>query len=134
VPVKHGVSVTHFFKTATADERAALATALGATPVEYEIRTEGFSLRELMQALKIFHHVPDALLIACFERYAREWYGRKVSTIRMAQLIATYRLEPAMKSIERAKAILKEFGIRILNSDNPDDLRIWKEVSSAHQR
>lgn len=123
----------HFFKTATADERAALASALGMTPIEYEIRTEGFSMRELMQALKIFNNVPDDLLTACFERYAREWYGRKVSTTRMAEIIATYRLEPPMRPIERAKAILKNFGIRILNDDNPDDLRIWKKVSSARE-
>jgi len=123
----------HFFNTATADERAALAASLGATQVEYEIRTEGFSLRELMQALKTFHNVPDDLLIACFERYACEWHGYNISPDRMAQLIEAYRLEPRMKSIERAKAILKELGIRILNSDNPDDLQTWKEVSSAQE-
>jgi hypothetical protein len=34
----------HFFKTATPEERAALATAIGYTPLEYEIMGEGFFL------------------------------------------------------------------------------------------
>jgi hypothetical protein len=100
---------------------------------ENEIRTEGFSLRELMQALKCFDHVPDDLLTSCFKRYARGWHGYKVSPTSMAEIIARYRLEPTMKSKERAKAILKVFGIRILNIENPDDLLIWKEASSARE-
>jgi hypothetical protein len=123
----------HFFNTATADERAAMGTALGFSPVEYEIRTEGFSMRELMQALKIFHNVPDDLLTACFERYASECQGRKLPITAVPQLIATYRREPAMKSKERARAILKAFGIKILNGDNPDDMKIWKQVSRARE-
>jgi hypothetical protein len=123
----------HFFKTATADERAALATALGMTPIEYEIRTDGFSMRVLMQALKIFHNAPDDLLTACFERYACERLGRKLPITAMPQLIAMYRREPAMKSKERARAILEAFGIRVLNDNNPHDLQIWKKVSSARE-
>jgi hypothetical protein len=49
----------HFFKTATTDERAVLASALGYSPLEYEIRSEGFSMRELMQALKILDPIPE---------------------------------------------------------------------------
>ena len=44
----------HFFKTATSEERAAFAIAIGYTPLEYEIMERGFSLRQLMQALKFF--------------------------------------------------------------------------------
>jgi hypothetical protein len=44
----------HFYKTASPEERAVLAVAIGYTPLEYEIMGEGFSLRELMQALKAF--------------------------------------------------------------------------------
>ena len=44
----------HFYQTASAEERAAMAVAIGHTPLEYEIMGEGFSLRELMQALKTF--------------------------------------------------------------------------------
>jgi hypothetical protein len=123
----------HFFKTATADERAALATALGATPVEYEIRTEGFSMRELMQALKIMRHVPDDLLIACFERYAWKWHRRKFPITAMSQLIAMYRGEPAMKSVERAMAILRAFGLRLLDVNKPEDVQKWKEVSGVRE-
>ncbi len=86
-------------------------------------------MRELMQALKIFHDVPDDLLTACFERYACNRLGEKLPITAVPQLIAMYRREPAMKSIERARAILEAFGIRILNSDNPNDLKIWKQIS-----
>lgn len=123
----------HFFKTTTPEERAAFAITTGHTPLEYEIMSEGFSMRELMQALKIFHNVPDDLLTACFERYEREWQGRKLSITAIPQLIAMYRREPAMKSMERARAILEAFGIRVLNDNNPDDLQIWKKVSSARE-
>ena len=44
----------HFYKTASPKERADLAIATGHTPLEYEIMGEGFSLRELMQALKVW--------------------------------------------------------------------------------
>jgi hypothetical protein len=123
----------HFFKTATPEERTAFAITIGYTPLEYEIMGEGFSMRELMQALKIFDHVPDDLLIACFERYEREWQGRKLPITAMPRLIAIYRREPAMKSMERARAILKAFRIKILNCDNPDDMKIWKQVSRARE-
>jgi len=46
-----GVYGEHFFKTATPEERATLAIAIGRTPLEYEIMGEGFSLRELMKSL-----------------------------------------------------------------------------------
>ena len=42
----------HFYETAEPEERAALALAAGYTPLEYAIMSEGFSLRELMQALR----------------------------------------------------------------------------------
>ena len=38
-----GVYGEHFFKTATTEERAAFAIAIGRTPLEYEIMGEGFS-------------------------------------------------------------------------------------------
>jgi hypothetical protein len=123
----------HFFKTATADERAALATALGYSSLEYEIRSEGFSMRELMQALKIFNRVPEDLLTACFERYARDWRGNKLPIGAMEQLIALYRREPAMKSLERAMTILKVFGVKLLNENDPDDVQTWKKVSAARE-
>jgi hypothetical protein len=40
-----GVYGEHFSKTATPEERAALAIAIGYTPLEYEIGGEGFSLQ-----------------------------------------------------------------------------------------
>jgi hypothetical protein len=61
-----GVYGEHFFKTATPEERAALAIAIGYTPLEYELMAEGFSFRELMQALKALevHYgpAPEAML------------------------------------------------------------------------
>jgi hypothetical protein len=44
-----------------------------------------------------------------------------------------YLREPATKSKERAKAILEAFGIRTLNINDPDDLKIWKKVSRARE-
>jgi hypothetical protein len=123
----------HFFKTATADERAALATALGYSSLEFEIRSEGFSMREQLQALKIFDRVPEDLLTACFERYARDWRGHKLPIGATEQLIALYRREPAMKSLERARTILKVFGVKLLNVNDPDDVQTWKEVSAARE-
>jgi hypothetical protein len=90
-------------------------------------------MRELMQALKIFHNMPDDLLTACFERYASDYQGSKVPSTALPQLIAMYLREPAMKSKERAKAILEAFGIRTLNINDPDDLKIWKKVSRARE-
>jgi hypothetical protein len=121
----------HFFKTATTDERAVLASALGCSSLEYEIRSEGFSMRELMQALKIFDPVPEGFLTACFERYVRDRLKQEQLLTTIPQIMAQYRREPAMKSVERAGAILKEFGVRLLNANDPDDLQTWKEVSGA---
>jgi hypothetical protein len=123
----------HFFKTANGDERAALATALGYSSLEFEIRSEGFSMRELMQALKIFDRVPEDLLTASFERYARDWRGHKLPVGAMEKLIALYRREPAMKSLERARTILKVFGVKLLNVNDPDDVQTWREVSAARE-
>jgi hypothetical protein len=123
----------HFYKTATPKERAAFAITTGHTPIEYEIMGEGFSMRELMQALKIFQNMPDDLLTACFERYACEWQGWKLPITAMPQLIAMYRREPPMKSVERARAILKVFGLRLLDVNKPEDVQKWKEVSAARE-
>jgi hypothetical protein len=63
----------HFYKTASPEERAVLAVASGYTPLEYEIMGEGFSLRELMRALRAFEGqrgpAPEDMLICFFERY-----------------------------------------------------------------
>jgi hypothetical protein len=125
----------HFYKTASREERAVLAVATGYTPLEYEIMCEGFSLRELMQALKAFEAqrspAPEDMLIAFFGRYIREYLGRRQLITKLPQLIVQYRREPAMESIERAKAILKAFGVRLLHTDNPEDMQIWKVASGA---
>ena len=132
-----GVYGEHFFKTATPEERAALAIAVGYTPLEYKIMGEGFSLRELMQALKTLevHYgpAPEAILTHLFERYVRQYTGQDDAIANMPQLIALYRREPAMKSEERARAILKAFGVRLLDANNPEDVQEWKEVSGARE-
>jgi hypothetical protein len=120
----------HFFKTATPEERAAFAITIGRTPLEYEIMGEGFSMRELMQALKIFQNAPDDFLTECFERYAREWCVEKIPITAMPQLLAMYRREPVME-FERAMAILKLFGVCLLDETKPEDIQKWKEVSGA---
>jgi hypothetical protein len=127
----------HFFKTATPEERAALATAIGYTPLEYEIMGEGFSLRELMQALKTLevHYgpAPEAMLNEIFEQYLCQYTEQEQLLTRMPQLIARYRREPAMKSEEHARSILKAFGVRLLDGNKPEDVQEWKEVSGARE-
>jgi hypothetical protein len=123
----------HFFKTATPEERAAFAITIGHTPLEYEIMGEGFSMRELMQALKILGQLPEDLLTECFERYACDRLGGELPITALPRLMALYRREPAMKSVERARAILNVFGMRRLDANNPDDLQTWKEVSAARE-
>ena len=112
----------HFFKTATLEERAAFAIAIGYTPLEYEIMKEGFSLRELMQALKTLevHNgpAPEDMLTEFFQRFACLWL-RLRQPINMPQVIAQYRREQAMKSEERARAVLKAFGVRPLIPTSP---------------
>jgi hypothetical protein len=128
------VYVEHFFKTATPEERAAFAIAGGYTPVEFEITMEGFSMRELMQAVKkleAYKPIPEDLLIEFFERYVRLFPEQKQLTTKLPQLIALYRREPAMKSGERAIAILKELGMEVLYSNKSEDMQKWKEVSGA---
>jgi hypothetical protein len=92
----------HFFKTATPDERAAFAIAIGRTPLEYEIMGEGFSLRELMQALKALeaHNglAPERMLTEFFERYLCEYPDRRELITSMPQLIAQYRRDPLPSS------------------------------------
>ena len=127
----------HFFETATPEERAALAIAIGYTPLEYEVMGEGFSLRELMQALKTLevHNgpAPEDMLTAFFEQYVCQYTEQEEMLTQMPQLIARYRREPAMESGERARAILKAFGVRLLDADNPEDVQKWKEVSGARE-
>jgi hypothetical protein len=38
-----------------------------------------------------------------------------------------------MKSEERARAILKAFGVRLLDGNKPEDVQEWKEVSGARE-
>jgi hypothetical protein len=132
-----GVYSEHFSKTATPEERTALAIAIGYTPLEYEIMGEGFSLRELMQALKTLevHYgpVPEAMLTEIFEQYVWQYTEQEQLLTQMPQLIARYRCEPAMQSEERARAILKAFGVRLLDANNPEDVQEWKEVSGARE-
>jgi len=124
----------HFFKTASSEERAAFAIAIGYTPLEYEIMGEGFSMRELMQALKTLEvyngPAPEDMLTEFFQRFARL---RLKHPINMPQVIAQYRREPAMKSEERARAVLKAFGVRLLDRNKPEDMQEWKEVSGARE-
>ena len=127
----------HFYKTASPKERAVLAIAAGYTPLEYEIMGEGFSLRELMQALKALeaHNgpAPEDMLTVFFERYICERLGQRQLIAKMPQIIAQYRREVAMESEERARAILKAFGVRLLDTDKPDDMHIWKDSSGAKE-
>ena len=115
-----GVYGEHFSKTATPEERSALAIAMSY-----------FSLRELMPALKTqeIHcgPVPEAVLTEIFGEYVCQ------CTDQMPHLIARYRREPAMKSEERARAILETSGVRLLDANNPEDVQEWKEVSGARE-
>jgi hypothetical protein len=124
----------HFFKTATLEERAAFAIAIGYTSLEYEIMGEGFSMRELMQALKTLEvyngPAPEDMLTEFFQRFARLRLKRPIN---MPQVIAQYRREPAMKSEERARAVLKAFGVRLLDRNKPEDMQKWKKVSGARE-
>ena len=127
----------HFYKTASPKERAVLAAAVGYTPLEYEIMGEGFSLRELMQALKALeaHNgpAPEDMLAEFFERYICEFHGQRQLIAGMPQFIARYRREVAMESEERARAILKAFGVRLLDMDIPEDMQKLKELSGAKE-
>ena len=127
----------HFYKTASPKERAVMAIAVGYTPLEYEIVGEGFSLRELMQALKALeaHNgpAPEDMLTAFFERYIWEFLGQRQLIAEMPQIIARYRRELAMESEERARAILKAFGVRLLDMDKPEDMQKLKELSCAKE-
>ena len=132
-----GVYGEHFFETATPEERAAFAIAIGYTPLEYEIMGEGFSLRELMQALKALEArngpAPEKMLLEFFQRYLCEYLNRRELITTMPQLIAQYRGEPAMKSEERAKAVLKVFGVRLLEPRKPEDMQKWKKLSRMRE-
>jgi hypothetical protein len=124
----------YFYRTTSPEERATFAIAIGSTPLEYEIKAEGFSMRELMQALKTFdasNATPEAILTKCFERFARLYLKGTIPD--MSQLITRYRHEPPMKSEERARAILKEFGLGLLDASKPEDMQKWKEVSGARE-
>jgi hypothetical protein len=96
---------------------------------------EGFSLRELMQALKALeaHNgpAPEDMLTAFFERYICEFLGQGQLIAEMPQIIARYRRQVAMESEERARAILKAFGVGLLDTDKPEDMQIWKDFSGA---
>jgi hypothetical protein len=132
-----GVYGELFFKTATPEERAAFAIAIGRNPLEYEIMGKGFSLRELMQALRALeaHNgpAPEKMLAVFFERYLREYLNRRELITTMPQLIAQYRREPAMKSEERARAVLKAFGVRLLDTHKPEDMQKWKELAGMRE-
>jgi hypothetical protein len=123
----------HLRRTTTFRERKEIAIALGYTSVEFKIREEGFSLRELMQALKFFDgpppQWPERILAACFERYFRLHLGRPELVARIPEAIARYRREPAVSSEECARAILKQFGMKLLDVNNPEDLQVLKQVS-----
>ena len=127
----------YFYKTASPKERADLAIATGHTSLEYEIMGEGFSLRELMQALKALeaHNgpAPEDMLTAFFERYICNCLGQRQLIAEMPQIIVRYRREVAMESEERARAILKAFGVRLLDTDKPEDMQIWKDFSGAKE-
>jgi hypothetical protein len=108
-------------------------------PREIAIAThEGFSLRELMQALKLFDgspgQFPEAFLVRCFERYYRSFLGQPELISRTPEVLALYRREPPMASAERAKAILNTFGVKILDASKPEDVQVWKEVSGAREQ
>jgi hypothetical protein len=131
----HGISSRReCFRTATPEERSTDAIAVGYTPLECEVIRDGFSMRELMQALKRIEvkcgsPIPDDLLTACFELFACLWLGRKELISVMPEIITKYRTEPPMPSEERANAILKDFGIVLLDDNKPEDMQKWKEVA-----
>jgi hypothetical protein len=104
----------------------------------FKVRAEGFSLRELMQALKLFDgspgQLPEEVLVRCFERYYRSFLGQPELISRTAEVLALYRREPPMASEERARAILNTFGVKILDDSKPEDVQLWKEVSGAREQ
>jgi hypothetical protein len=114
-----------------------IANATGCSPVQFKVREEGFSLRELMQALKLFDgspgQLPEELLVSCFERYYRSFLGQPELISRTAEVLAIYRREPPMASEEHARAILDTFGVKILDAGKPEDMKVWKEVSGARE-
>ena len=73
------------------------------------------------------------MLTEFFEQYVCQYTEQEQLLTQMPQLIARYRGEPAMKSEERARAILKAFGVRLLDANNPEDVQEWKEVSGARE-
>jgi hypothetical protein len=115
-----------------------IATATGWSPVQFKVRDEGFSLRELMQALKLFDglpgQLPEELLVRCFERYYRSFLGQPELISRTPEVLALYRCEPPMASEEQARAILNTFGVKILDASKPEDTQVWKEVSGAREQ
>jgi hypothetical protein len=56
----------------------------------FKVRDEGFSLRELMQALKLFDgspgQLPEEVLVRCFERYYRSFLGQPELISRTAEV------------------------------------------------
>jgi hypothetical protein len=104
----------------------------------FKVRDEGFSLRELMQALKLFDgspgQLPEEVLVRCFERYYRSFLGQPELISRTAEVLALYRREPPMASEERAGVILNTFGVKILDDSKPEDVQLWKEVSGAREQ
>ena len=48
-------------------------------------------------------------------------------------MVSRYRRETAMVSAEHAKAILDEFGIKILDDSKPEDMQVWKKVFGARE-
>jgi len=73
------------------------------------------------------------MLVAFFERYLCEYLNRRELITTMPQLIAQYRRETAMKSEERARAVLKVFGVRLLDPHKPEDMQKWKELSRTRE-
>jgi len=90
-----------------------------------------------MQALKALeaHNgpAPEDMLTAFFERYICKFHGQRQLIAEMPQIIARYRRELAMESEERARAILKAFGVRLLDMDKPEDMQKLKELSCAKE-
>jgi hypothetical protein len=73
------------------------------------------------------------MLTAFFERYICKFHGQRQLIAEMPQFIARYRREVAMESEERARAILKAFGVRLLDMNKPEDMQILKELSGAKE-
>ena len=120
------------------NERREIGIAAHHRPVQFKARDEGFSLRELMQALKLFDgspgQFPEELLVRCFERYYRSFLGQPELISRTPEVLALYQREPPMASEEQAKSILNTFGVKILDAGKPEDVQVWKEVSGVREQ